>query len=110
MTLSSAAPAGGLTISVGVTESGSYIADLAPETVFIAEGALTGTLAVSTEDDTTAPAASRRGAGYTVGSPNTAMVTVNDNDIPESGCGVSAQMPITGAATFTVTLDHLRAG
>ena len=118
VTLGSAAPAGGLTISVGVTESGSYIADLAPETVFIAEGALTGTLAVSTEDDTTDESAGSitvritTGAGYTVGSPNTAMVTVNDNDIPDPDAPVASisadPTPITEgtAATFTVTLDR----
>ena len=39
VTLGSAAPAGGLTISVDVTESGSYIADSAPTEVVIAAGA-----------------------------------------------------------------------
>ena len=121
VTLGSAAPAGGLTISVAVTESGSYIADLAPETVFIAEGALTGTLAVSTDDDTTDESAGSitvritTGAGYTVGSPNTAMVTVNDNDIPDPDAPVASisadPTPITEgtAATFTVTLDRAAA-
>ena len=119
VTLGSAAPAGGLTISVAVTESGSYIADLAPETVFIAEGATTVTLAVSTEDDSLDESAGsitaelNTGAGYTVGTPNTAMVTVNDNDIPDPDAPVASisadPTPITEgtAATFTVTLDRV---
>ena len=53
VTLSSAAPADGLTINVAVTDSGSYITGQLPATVFIAAGATTGTLAVMTADDTT---------------------------------------------------------
>ena len=72
MALDRAAPAGGLTISVDVTESGSYIAGSAPATVVIAEGATTGTLTVSTEDDSldetdgAITAVINAGAGYTV--------------------------------------------
>ena len=88
VTLDRVAPAGGLTISVDVTDSGSYIVGSAPETVGIAEGATTGTLTVSTEDDGlhesdgSITVRITTGAGYTVGSPNAAMVTVNDNDDP----------------------------
>ena len=77
VTLDRAAAAGGLTISVGVTESGSYIAETAPMTVVIAEGGTTGTLTVSTADDTTdEPAGSitaelTAGVGYTVGTTST---------------------------------------
>ena len=73
--LGSAAPASGLTISVGVTESGSYIAGLAPETAVIAEGATTGTLTVLTEDDSldetdgSITVRITTGASYTVGTP-----------------------------------------
>ena len=67
------APADGLTISVDVTESGSYIEGSAPATVVIAEGATTGTLTVPTADDNLdEPDGSitvkiTTGAGYTVG-------------------------------------------
>ena len=112
VTLGSAAPADGLTISVGVTESGSYIADLAPETVFIAEGATTVTLAVSTEDDTTdEPAGSitvriTAGAGYTVGTMSTALVTVNDDDVLLVSITADPATITEGtAATFRVALD-----
>ena len=114
VTLSSAAPADGLTINVAVTESGSYIEDgSASATVVIAEGATTGTLTVSTEDDSLdEPDGSitvriTTGASYTVGTPNTAMVTVNDNDDPVAS--ISAADPTTiiegATATFTVTLS-----
>ena len=92
------APAGGLTISVDVTESGSYIDGLVPETVVIAEGATTGTLTVSTEDDSldetdgAITAELNAGVGYRVGTLSTAMVTVNDNDdapvVDEDGDGL----------------------
>ena len=80
-----------------MTERGSYIAGSAPETVVIAAGATTGTLRVSTEDDETGERSGSitaeldAGAGYTVGTPNTALVTVSDNDLPvvdEDGDGL----------------------
>ena len=106
------APAGGVTVSVGVTESGSYIDDLAPETVFIAGGATTVTLAVSTDDDAAdepdgiITAELTAGAGYTVGTLSTALVTVNDDDVLLASIS-AGPTPITegAAATFTVTLD-----
>ena len=80
-------------MSVDVTESGSYISGLAPETVVIASGATTGTLTVSTEDDELRMSANgsitvriTTATGYTVAPPpdHQAVVTVNDNDDP--GC------------------------
>ena len=114
VTLSSAAPADGLTISVDVTESGSYISGLAPETVVIAEGATTGTLTVSTEDDgmieETGSITVRitTGAGYTVGTMSTAMVTVLDDDTPIARISAAGPTTITEGevATFTVALDR----
>ena len=116
MTLDNAAPAGGLTINVGVTDSGSYIAGSAPTEVVIAAGDSTFALTVPTvNDDTDEPAGSitaelTAGAGYTVGTPNTATVTVNDNDVapPPVASITAGPSPITeGAdATFTVTLDR----
>ena len=108
-----AAPAGGLTISIDVTESGSYIAASAPETVVIAEGATTGTLTVPTADDNldesdgSITVRITTGAGYTVGTMSTAMVTVNDNDILLASISADPT-PITEgtAATFTVVLDR----
>ena len=112
VTLSSAAPAGGVTVRVGVTESGSYIADSAPTTVDIVAGETNGTLMVRTANDTTdepdgsITAELNAGGGYTVGTLSTAMVTVNDNDDPVASISAGPS-PITEgtAATFTVTLS-----
>ena len=102
-----------------MTESGSYIAGSAPATVVIAEGATTGTLTVPTADDNldepdgSITAELTTGAGYTVGTPSTALVTVNDNDIPDPDAPVvritAEPTPITegDVATFTVALDRV---
>ena len=54
------------------------------------------------------------GTGYTVGTPSTALVTVNDNDVTPSPddpvASITAADPTTitegAVATFTVTLDQ----
>ena len=112
VTLGSAAPAGGLTVSVTVTESGSYIAGPAPATVTIAEGATTGTLVVSTEDDNLDESAGsitaviNAGDGYTVADTpgNAATVTVNDDDVLLASITAADPTTITEGedATFTV--------
>ena len=117
MTLSSAAPADGLTISVDVTENGSYLDGPTPITVVIVAGATTGTLTILTDDDNldesdgSITAELNAGADYRVGTPSTAMVTVNDNDIPDPDApvaSISAADPTTitegEVATFTVAL------
>ena len=115
VTLGSAAAAGGLTISVGVTQSGSYIDGSAPTEVFITAGATTGTLIVSTDDDEmgersgTITVRITKGAGYTVGTLSTAMVTVLDNDTPIARITAADPTTITegAATTFTVNLDQV---
>ena len=115
VTLDLTAPAGGVTVRVGVTQSGSYISGSAPTTVVIAVGATTGTLMVRTTDDTTdEPAGSitatiNAGTSYTVGTGNTARVTVNDNDEPnrpptaEAGPAQDAQAGATFGLLGTAT-------
>ena len=113
VTLSSAAPAGGITVSVEVTESGSYIASSAPETVFIAASATSGTLTVPTDDDNrdeptgSITAEINIGTGYTVGTMSTAMVTVNNDDVLLASITAEDPTTITEGlpATFKVTLD-----
>ena len=112
VTLDQMAPAGGLTVSVGVTGSGSYISGSAPETVVIASGATTGTLTVPTDDDNLdepnggITVAIETGTGYTVGVPSTAMVTVNDNDDPAASITADSLTITEGAtAIFRVTLS-----
>ena len=89
VTLSSPAPAGGLPISVSVSQSGSYIAGSAPTAAVIFSGQTTGTLTVSTDDDSldetdgSITARINMGTRYTVGTMSTAMVTVLDDDAPD---------------------------
>ena len=114
VTLGSAAPAGGLTVSVAVTQSGSYISGLAPTEVVIVAGATTGTLTVSTDDDEvieppgSITAVINADTGYTVGTTSTAIVTVNDNDDPVvSITSISPSVITEGTdATFRLALDR----
>ena len=103
-----------------MTQSGSYIdEEQRRTTVVIAAGATTGMLTVSTEDDSLdetdgiITAELNAGTGYTVGAPNTAMVTVSDNDVapplddPVASITADTTTITEGtAATFTVTLDR----
>ena len=83
------APASNLTVSVRVTESGSFISGRKPTSVTISANRRTATLTVATNNDSadenhgsiTAQALS--GTGYTVSSTaSSARVTVLDNDPP----------------------------
>ena len=75
-----------LTVTVAVGETGSTISGTAPTTVDFAAGSDTATLSVATENDSldeqdsTVTAAVSAGAGYAVGSPGSATVTVTDDD------------------------------
>ena len=91
------------------------MAGSAPATVGIAAGATTVTLTVSTEDDTTdepdgsITAELNAGAGYTVGTPSTAIVTVSDDDVLLASISAADPTSITEGevATFTLTLDRV---
>ena len=80
------APAMDLMVSVTVTETGTTLAASVPENVTVAAGQTTATLQVTTVDDTadesdsTVTATVTAGTGYTVGSPDSAEVTVADDD------------------------------
>ena len=80
------APAMDLMVNVTVTETGATLAAPVPENVTIAAGETTAMLQVSTVDDTTdefhstVTAMVNDGTGYTIGSSNSAEVTVADND------------------------------
>ena len=92
VTASTAAPSGGLTVNVSVSEaSGSdFVAstDEGSKTVMIASGSTSASFSVTTQTDmvdelhgsVTVTVAS--GTGYSVGSPSSATVTVNDDDAP----------------------------
>ncbi|MDE0039574.1 MAG: fibronectin type III domain-containing protein, partial [Gammaproteobacteria bacterium] len=90
-TLTRSDSAGALTVNVSVTESGMMIDGTAPTTVEFADGASTATLSVATDDDdvdepnSDVTATVAMGTGYDPGSPDSAMVTVEDDDEPAPG-------------------------
>ena len=127
LTASSAAPVGGLTVTVSVTQTGTFIEGPPPTTVTIAAAAETATLTVATTDDNTDEAAGSvtatvtAGSGYMVGTGNTASVTVNDDDaaptlaidspsVAEGDAGetptLSYTVTLTGATEQEVTVDY----
>ena len=88
VTLSVAAPVGGLTLGYRVSEDGDFVAssDEGAKTLAIDGGATSATLDVPTagddddEPDGTVTVTLTAGAGYTLGSASSAAVTVRDDD------------------------------
>ena len=88
VTLSAAAPPGGLTLAYGVSEDGDFVraSDEGAKTLVIDVGATSATLEVPTagDDDDEADGAVTvtltAGTGYTLGSASSASVTVRDDD------------------------------
>ena len=96
------APTTELTVNVSVTQTGSVLSGTPPSTITISANGSTTTLTVATDDDNVdeeagvITAALQAGTGYTVGTPSSASVTVNDNDAAPNN-------PATGAPTITGT-------
>ena len=96
------APTTALTVNVSITETGNTLSGTPPSTITINANETSATLTVATDDDNTDEDASaitatlQAGAGYTAGTPSSATVTVNDNDIPPNS-------PATGVPTITGT-------
>ena len=110
------APATDLVVSVAVTETGNTLPDSAPATVTIGAGSAMATLSVATvddeadESDSTVTAMLLGAAGYTLGMPVSASVTVRDDDapLPEPTVTIAAGASVvTGVAAveFTVQAD-----
>ena len=92
----SSAPTADLTVNVTVTETdpllagriSDFVTGTIPDDLIIALGTTTSDLILDTEDDTLdesdvgALARVEVGAGYTVGPPSVAVVTIEDNDVP----------------------------
>ena len=121
-TLTRSDPMGTLTVNVGVMESGSMFDGTPPTTVEFADGDATAMLSVATEDDdvdepnSDVTATVMAGTGYEPGSPDSATVTVTDDDetviAPTGGVTIAADMPAGGfrlgleeggTASFTLT-------
>ena len=81
------APTSSVTVNVSWTESGTFLTASKPETIAIPTTG-TVTLSAATYDDSidelqgSVTATVDMGSGYTVGTPSSATVTVNDNDVP----------------------------
>ena len=116
VTASAAAPTGGLTVNVSVTESGSFISGTPPPTVMIPVGDMSATLTVSTVGDTideadgTVTATLTSGTGYMVGASSSATVTVTDDDDPIVSIAAGASPVGEGtSALFEVSASTVQA-
>ena len=116
------APSADLVVGVDVTETGDTIDGTAPTSVTIASGATTATLTVSTlddsidETDSVITATVETGTGYTVGTNNSATVTVEDDDLPPDlmptfgSEAVADQTYTSGTAIATLQLPAATGG
>ena len=105
-------PTTALKVRVNVTQTGSVIRGTPPSIVTFPANQTTATLRVATHDDNVDEIASevtaqiQGGTGYTVGSPSSATVTVNDNDIPQMTITANRASITEGTdATFTITAN-----
>ena len=102
---------GTLAVSVAVTDAGAVLAGAAPPTsVTFSAGATTATLRLGTVDDavdepdTPLTLTLQAGAGYDLGAPHQATVTVRDDDLPVVTVAADAATIAEGAdAAFTLT-------
>ena len=105
-------PATPLTVTVTVTETRNFISGTPPSTVNFSANQATVTLTVPTDDDNTDELDGRiraqlqNGTDYTRGSPSSATVTIEDNDMPQLSIGADQTVAESaGSMEFTVTLD-----
>ena len=120
MTLSRAAPTGGLNVSLRLGQQGAFAATTLPETrtVTVAAGSTTAAVGVATVDDAASEpdgkivARVRSANGYAVGAPGSAEVAVRDNDTISAtiSASISADAsPIDEGETASFTLRLTRA-
>ena len=102
-----------LTVTIGVSQDGDFIAGDPPTTVTFPANHLYAQLRIPTDDDQTAePNGSvtvslAGGMGYSLGSRNQATVNVQDNDVGISVFGPNAvEEDSASDITFTVTLSR----
>ena len=102
-----------LTVTIGVSQDGDFIAGDPPTTVTFPANHLYAQLRIPTDDDQTAePNGSMTvslatGMGYSLGSRNQATVNVQDNDVGISVFGPNAvEEDSASDITFTVTLSR----
>ena len=116
MVTASTAPASDLTVMVSVTQTGMFIMGTAPTMVEIPAGMISATLMVPTVDDATGEMSGSiqvtvtGGTGYIVGTPDRAVVTVEDNDVAgvtvtPTSLRTTEAAGTSRTATFTVVLN-----
>ena len=97
-----------LEVAVTVTESGSMLSGTPATSVTISAGSATASLSIATVNDAVSEAASvvtatmTSGSGYTVGSNNSATVTVTDDDEPSFTLTASPTTVEEGAASTLI--------
>ena len=103
------APAAPLTVAVRLSEMGSFLTGTRPETVTITTSG-TATVTASTEDDGadeadgTVTLTVESGDGYTIGTPDSADVTVTDDDVPAVSVTAGTSPVAEGTdVSFTLT-------
>ena len=114
----SKAPAEDVTVNLTIIQDGNYVAsgDLNDQEVTVTGGSMSAEHSVDIDDDSedepngTVTATLKAGTGYTVGAPNSASVTVNDDDVPVASIARDRSAVTEGGrAIFTVTLDPVPA-
>ena len=104
--------AGELSVAVSVSETGAMLfGDQTPQTVIISNGQAGATFSLTTDDDrieepdSVVTATLQAGAGYILGSPSAATVTVENDDGKTIQLDPSAlTVPENSSATYTVEL------
>ena len=109
----SAVPASALTVTVEVSGGAGFRSGVAPGSVAMAAGTVTGTLSLATVDDrvddpdAAVMAVVKAGTGYTVGAADTAAVTISDDDAAPTGIALAVSPAAisegAGATSVTVT-------
>ena len=97
------APSGALSVAVAVSETGNVLSDTAPSTLAFAAGERSKTLSLQTDDDddesdSTVKVTLETGAGYTLGSRSSAVVSVTDNDEAPGGAAWGERLADRGIA------------
>ena len=102
-----------LTVEVSVTQDGEVLANGPAGSVSIASGETRATLEVATDDDSvveadgSVTATLTAGAGYTVGEPSAATVTVSDDDAAVFAVAAAPDLiEEGGTATVTVSITN----
>ena len=102
-----------LTVNLGNSQLGDFLAGTPPGSVTIAGGAMSATVSIATDDDeVTEPSGSvtltiREHPAYILGSDTSATVTIRDNDAQYTlSIGGGGDVNEGGSVSFTVTLSE----